>query len=181
MWTYNYELYHHGILGQKWGVRRYQNPDGTLTEEGKKRYGMYGRKRVSFDDMRNDVTEYRFRAYQQSPKLVEAKEAERQYYKNDRIPKSVSKEQIDKKEKEVIALFDRMIDLYDQAERDADEKATAYLVEKYGARRVKSYEKKYDRMVKRDGLRNRVSSKFIGIDAKIASFLDRAMGYTKHS
>lgn len=31
-------LMHHGILGQKWGVRRYQNPDGSLTEEGKARY-----------------------------------------------------------------------------------------------------------------------------------------------
>lgn len=31
-------LQHHGILGQKWGVRRFQNPDGTLTAEGKKRY-----------------------------------------------------------------------------------------------------------------------------------------------
>lgn len=30
-------LVHHGILGQRWGVRRYQNLDGTLTEEGKKR------------------------------------------------------------------------------------------------------------------------------------------------
>lgn len=31
-------LCHHGILGQKWGVRRYQNADGSLTELGKKRY-----------------------------------------------------------------------------------------------------------------------------------------------
>ena len=31
------ELYHHGIKGQKWGVRRYQNKDGTLTKEGKQR------------------------------------------------------------------------------------------------------------------------------------------------
>lgn len=35
------ELYHHGILGQKWGVRRYQNADGSLTSKGRKHYG-YG-------------------------------------------------------------------------------------------------------------------------------------------
>lgn len=32
------EFYHHGILGMKWGVRRYQNKDGSLTSAGKQRY-----------------------------------------------------------------------------------------------------------------------------------------------
>lgn len=35
----NEELYHHGILGQKWGIRRFQNSDGSLTSAGKSRYG----------------------------------------------------------------------------------------------------------------------------------------------
>lgn len=37
--THSNSLYHYGIKGQKWGRRRYQNSDGTLTAAGKKRYG----------------------------------------------------------------------------------------------------------------------------------------------
>lgn len=33
-----YVLYHHGVKNMKWGVRRYQNKDGSLTEAGKRRY-----------------------------------------------------------------------------------------------------------------------------------------------
>lgn len=44
------ELYHHGILGQKWGIRRYQNKDGTLTAEGKKRYGRNVSEQEAFDN-----------------------------------------------------------------------------------------------------------------------------------
>lgn len=34
-WTDGTYLIHHGIKGQRWGIRRFQNPDGTLTEFGK--------------------------------------------------------------------------------------------------------------------------------------------------
>jgi len=39
------DLEHYGILGMKWGIRKYQNPDGSLTEAGKRRYAKYERKK----------------------------------------------------------------------------------------------------------------------------------------
>lgn len=44
-------LIHHGIKGQKWGVRRYENSDGTLTVEGKERYGKAKRKYQESDNV----------------------------------------------------------------------------------------------------------------------------------
>lgn len=36
MWCYYEEIYHHGIKGQRWGIRRFQNEDGSLTNRGQK-------------------------------------------------------------------------------------------------------------------------------------------------
>lgn len=42
--VYETELRHHGIKGQRWGVRRYQNPDGSLTPRGRKRWAKLQKK-----------------------------------------------------------------------------------------------------------------------------------------
>lgn len=70
----NTELYHHGVKGQRWGIRRYQNKDGSLTAYGKKRYAkelakleaekkrvrqyeQTAKKMSKLDDMRKDLDE----------------------------------------------------------------------------------------------------------------------------
>ena len=53
------DLAHHGIKGQKWGERRFQNDDGTLTAAGKERYGSNGEKKLSRAEKKSIRQEYR--------------------------------------------------------------------------------------------------------------------------
>lgn len=87
-----YELYHHGILGQKWGQRRFQNEDGSLTPAGRERYG-YGKKAYSRQE------------WKQVKRTMKEKESSYNdtYLKRNKKEHDKLKETLDRKEK----LYDR--------------------------------------------------------------------------
>lgn len=60
------ELYHYGIQGQKWGVRRYQNEDGSLTPEGKKRLAKDYSKGIFYDAERRDQLKTVMKSYKKN-------------------------------------------------------------------------------------------------------------------
>ncbi len=55
--SYGDDIYHHGIKGQKWGIRRFQNDDGTLTDAGRKR--LYGKAGVEKEKYKNELASMR--------------------------------------------------------------------------------------------------------------------------
>lgn len=119
----NNELCHHGIIGQKWGVRRFQNEDGSLTEAGKKRYGIIEFTKEVNDQIKNDNVQSKIRDLnaqsnsfnEQANKLGEKYD---EYYKtllnnksfDDEVRKALAADGIDEFDKRDIV--DSLIDKY---------------------------------------------------------------------
>lgn len=65
-------LQHHGIMGQKWGVRRYQNADGSLTDAGRKRYMREEKKQLNEQRVKTILLGYNERrSMKQAKKALE--------------------------------------------------------------------------------------------------------------
>lgn len=71
------ELYHHGIKGQRWGVRRYQNADGSLKDTGKKRYITSTLRRNEFrygeENSRRQINKEKYEKFQSKAKKAQEK------------------------------------------------------------------------------------------------------------
>ena len=74
-------LAHHGIQGQKWGIRRYQNSDGSLTADGRKRYAKDARKELKRLDKAEVDAKYNINKYSDQYKKYSNKYDKTQDYK----------------------------------------------------------------------------------------------------
>ena len=93
-------LTHWGVKGMKWGVRRYQNKDGSLTDAGKKRYELEGKKAEDNEKTRSADVNRWVKDDMGNAKNI-ANEASSAAYKLKNVSDTASKRSLDKRKSEM--------------------------------------------------------------------------------
>lgn len=132
---YNNSISHHGIKGQKWGIRRYENSDGTLTEEGKKRYNYS-------DGIKSIKDKYRIRKADAKKRLEKAGEEWERNNKNRSLKDQANN--YTKSDKKFDAESDRYINDMKKIKKDRKNE-----INKYKKDSVSKYSKAMDDLIKK--------------------------------
>ena len=137
------ELYHHGIKGMKWGVRRYQNADGSLTPAGKQRA------KVSNKQLRKESAELR-KQYLESERKTSATKLQSLYDKVDELAKNYDFDLDDggggssaasrKAGERYMRTWDKIAEIEETIDYNVAKKTGEALIEKYGKERIDRFE-----------------------------------------
>lgn len=154
----NEALYHHGIKGQRWGVRRFQNPDGSLTAAGRRRQDRAIKKDQKAFDIKNRKEAYAKidKDYEKAYSIVEkhgldyddvlssVTDTEIKNYRKEAKKQGISDSTVEaviKYNKELFKAEQKEQQRYDEAAK----KTVDMLIQKYGKETIDDWRRRKDR------------------------------------
>lgn len=145
----NDELMHYGIKGQKWGVRRFQNEDGTLTPAGRKKYKLEIKEenKKAFEYGREASISSHAAAYAKNKSIKSQYKYKKALLKDPNMIKSSTQKK--RRNAEADAMSSKQLEAYARsAEKKAKEHCNS-LIKKYGSENVKDI--RYSKFKAKDG------------------------------
>lgn len=156
----NDELMHYGIKGQKWGVRRFQNEDGTLTPAGRKKYKLEIKEenKKAFEYGREASISSHAAAYAKNKSIKSQYKYKKALLKDPNMIKSSTQKK--RRYAEADAMSSKQLEAYARsAEKKAKEHCNS-LIKKYGSENVKNI--RYSKFKAKDGsITERVNDRVI--------------------